>query len=75
MSDINLAEIGSMTYEQAFAGLENVVAALEKNPPTLEEALSLYERGRHLSERLAALLEQAELRVRQISDRDLDEPL
>jgi len=56
-----------LTYEQAFAELETVVAALESEQRPLDEAIALYERGQTLAKYCADLLEKAELQVRQLS--------
>lgn len=61
-----------MSYEQAFAELEIIIQRLENEQPSLEEALQLYERGQALVQRCAALLDQAELRVKQIAAGDLN---
>ncbi len=61
------ASIDLLTYEQAFAELETVVAALETNQRPLDETMALFERGQLLVQRCAALLENAELKVRLIS--------
>jgi len=59
--------IDQLSYEAAFAELEAIVAELENDGGTLENALALYERGQALARRCAALLDQAELKVRQLS--------
>ena len=56
-----------LSYEAAFAELEAVVEALESEQRPLDEAIALYERGQALSKHCAALLEKAELKVRQLS--------
>lgn len=56
--------VDQLSYEQAFAELESIVSALESNQSPLDEALSLFERGQALAQRCAALLDQAELKVR-----------
>jgi exodeoxyribonuclease VII small subunit len=56
-----------LSYEAAFAELEAVVEALESEQHPLDEAIALYERGQALSKYCAALLEKAELKVRQLS--------
>lgn len=61
-----------MSYEQAFAELEIIIQRLENEQPSLEEALQLYERGQALVQRCAALLDQAELRVKQVAAGDLN---
>jgi exodeoxyribonuclease VII small subunit len=64
-------EIKDLSYEAAFAELETVVAALEGEQRPLDEAIALYERGQALSKHCAALLEKAELKVRQLSGGEL----
>jgi exodeoxyribonuclease VII small subunit len=59
------------TYEQAFKELEEIVADLEQNGQTLDQALILFERGQALARRCAELLDQAELKVQQISGENL----
>ena len=60
-----------LTYEEAFAELESIVEALEGEQRPLNEAIALYERGQALSKHCAALLEKAELKVRQLSGGDI----
>jgi exodeoxyribonuclease VII small subunit len=55
-----------MTFEQAFAALEETVEQLETGELALEDTLSLYERGQALARRCQDLLDQAELRVTQL---------
>jgi len=59
-------DVETLTFEQAFAQLEQVVVRLEDGDLPLDDALSLYARGQALAMRCAQLLEQAELRVRQV---------
>lgn len=61
-------KIDSLSYEQAFQELEDVVSALEAGQPNLEDALTLFERGQALARHCASLLDTAELRVRQLSE-------
>ena len=63
----NLPPVASLTYEQALAELESLVAALEAEHQTLTEALALYERGQALAQHCADLLDQAELKVQQLT--------
>lgn len=70
----DLADIAHLPFEQAFAELETIVAALESNQRALEEATALFERGQILSQHCTALLDQAELKVRQISGDIPDDP-
>ena len=41
--------IEQLTYEQAFAELETIVAALEQDKSSLDETLALFERGQVLA--------------------------
>ena len=59
--------IDELTYEAAFSALETVVTALESEKQSLEDALALFERGQLLIRRLSFLLDQAELKVQQLS--------
>ncbi len=63
--------VQELTYEAAFTELEAIVAALESEGRSLDESLNLYERGQVLSAHCAALLEKAELKVRQLSGDEL----
>lgn len=55
-----------MSYEQAFEELETIVQQLEGGELPLEKALSLFERGQSLALRCSTLLEQAELKLKQL---------
>jgi exodeoxyribonuclease VII small subunit len=55
--------IDALTYEEAFAELETIVAALESGERPLEESMTLFERGQALTKRCAELLDKAELKV------------
>ncbi len=55
--------IEALTYEEAFAELETIVAALESGEHPLEESMTLFERGQALTKRCAELLDKAELKV------------
>lgn len=72
---MNLSDepIETMSYEQAFAELEEIVYGLESNQKTLEEAMAFFERGQTLAQHCASLLDQAELRIRKVSDQDMNE--
>ena len=52
-----------MTFEQALARLEEIVALLEKGDAPLDQSLELYEEGAALVRRCNTALEQAERRV------------
>jgi exodeoxyribonuclease VII small subunit len=55
-----------LNYEQAFEELEALVERLESGELALEESLALFERGQALATRCSELLEQAELKLRQL---------
>lgn len=55
----------ALTYEEAFAQLETILARLEGGDLPLEESLALYEQGAALAKLCSAILDQAELRVQQ----------
>ena len=59
--------IEELSYEQAFAELEAIVAELETEERTLDEAIAHYERGQALAKHCADLLDKAELKVQQLS--------
>ncbi len=56
-------DLETLSFEDAIRELEAILERLETAQPSLEETLSLYERGQALAKHCAALLEQAELRI------------
>jgi len=62
------AFVESLSFEQAFHQLEDIVAQLERGDLPLDQSLELYARGRRIAERCAQLLDQAELQVREVKD-------
>ena len=65
--------VDQLTYEAAFEELQTIIAALEGEQRSLDEATSLFERGQSLAKRCGELLDQAELKVRQLSGSDLSD--
>ncbi len=63
--------VDQLTYEAAFAELQAIIESLEGEQSSLDEATSLYERGQLLVKRCQELLDQAELKVKQLSGNDL----
>ena len=61
------SDVEELSYEQALAELETVVASLEANKLSLEEAMALFERGQALTKHCIELLDKAELRVKKLS--------
>lgn len=58
--------VGEMSFEEAMAALEAVVAQLEKGDVALEASIALYERGAALKAHCEAKLKAAEERVEMI---------
>ncbi len=58
--------LDGLTFEQAFAELEDAIHKLESGELPLEESLALYERGQELAAYCAKLLDEAELKVQQV---------
>ena len=59
--------VKELSYEQALAELEAIVASLEASKLRLDESMALFERGQALSKHCLELLEKAELRIKQLS--------
>lgn len=60
------ADIASLSFEQALAELEQIVARLESGQAPLEDSIQLYERGAALKAHCEQRLEAARLRVEKI---------
>ncbi len=71
---IDTSPLEDMTYEQAFSALETLVENLESQSLSLEQAMQLFERGQALAHHCALLLDQAELKVQQLTGEDLAVP-
>jgi len=63
------AEEQQPAFEDLYRELEETVGRLEAGDLTLDESLSLFERGTALAEQCNVLLDSAELRVRQLATR------
>ena len=61
-----MAEINGLSFEAAFAELEETVQRLETGELTLEESLALFEQGQALAAHCQKQLDTAELRVQQL---------
>jgi len=55
-----------LTFEQALARLESIVAAIEQGKIGLEESISEYEQGMKLIRRCRSVLADAETRIQQL---------
>ena len=67
MSEKQQVDIQTMDFETAFNALQENISLLEGEDLPLEKTLDLYERGQKLAKRCAFLLEEAELKIRQLS--------
>ena len=74
MNEKQKATIHDMDFETAFSALQESVAILEGEDLPLEKALETYARGQALAKRCAALLEEAELQVRELAMSDEQPP-
>lgn len=69
-----MTEIAEMSFEQALAELEQVVAKLERGDVPLDDSIALYERGALLRTHCQAKLAQAEEKVSKITLGDGGQP-
>ena len=74
MTEITEENIQTMDFETAFTALQENVALLESEELPLERTLALFEHGQELAKRCTTLLEEAELKVRQLSDEAFSPP-
>ena len=65
--------VEQLDYEQAYNQLEEIVEVLEAGDYILEILMRLFERGQTLVSYCAVLLNQAELKVQQVSGESLVE--
>jgi exodeoxyribonuclease VII small subunit len=54
-------------FEEIFGTLQTVVEKLESDQISLEEALKAYEEGMRLIKQCTAILDQAQIRIEQLS--------
>jgi exodeoxyribonuclease VII small subunit len=60
-------EILELTFEQAYARLEETVQNLESGNLALEESIAVYQRGMALAQHCSKMLDEAELSVKTLS--------
>jgi len=58
----------NLSFEAAYAELEDIIARLDSGDLPLEDSVALFERGRKLAQHCQSLLDTAELRVSQLLD-------
>ena len=69
---MNEKTIEEMNYEEAIQTLENIITQLENDNQTLDDSLTLYEQGQKVAQHCAALLKNAELRIRTLTETEND---
>ncbi|WP_415183689.1 exodeoxyribonuclease VII small subunit [Phaeovulum sp.] len=62
-----MSDISAMSFEEAMAALEKVVKDLESGQVSLDQSITLYERGAALKAHCEARLKAAEERVEKIT--------
>ena len=60
------SEIDNGSFEEAFRGLQETIARLERGGLPLQETIDAFEEGIALGKRCTAILNAAELRVRRV---------
>lgn len=60
--------ISELSFEAAYAALDSIIQQLESGELPLDQSVTLFEQGRKLADHCQTLLDQAELRVRQLDD-------
>jgi exodeoxyribonuclease VII small subunit len=63
---MDLKQIDSLSFEDSYSKLEQVIERLEKGELDLEDSVALYEEGMKLAENCGRHLDSAELRVTQL---------
>lgn len=58
--------VEELSYEEAMAELESIMATLEDGRNPLEDSMKLFERGQALVTHCGALLESAQLKVQKL---------
>ena len=64
-----------LTYEQAFARLDEIVRSMEKGDAPLEESLKLFEEGAALIAACGKMLDEAEQKVVKLKKGSDGEPI
>ncbi len=57
-------------FERIFSELEATVAKLEAGDLSLDESLALFQRGMELAKKCGEMLDQAELRIKELVSHD-----
>ena len=62
-----LKPVTEMSFEEALAELEQIVGKLERGDVSLEDSITIYQRGAQLRERCAQKLQEAQEKVAKIT--------
>ena len=62
-----MSNIEELSFEAAYAELETIIEQLESGELPLDDSVTLFERGRKLSDHCQILLDKAELRVNKLT--------
>jgi exodeoxyribonuclease VII small subunit len=62
-----LKEVEKLTYEQAYQELQSIVSLLDEGCQSLDKNLKLFERGQALAQHCEKLLNQAQLKIREVA--------
>jgi exodeoxyribonuclease VII small subunit len=65
--NVSTKPVTDLSYEEAMAELEKIVATLEGDQKSLDQAMQLFERGQALAARCNELLEAAQLKVQKLT--------
>ena len=60
--------VSELTYEQAFSELEDIIMVMEGEQQSLENSVKMFERGQALAKRCTELLDNAELRIKELTN-------
>ena len=66
MSATEKSDVSALSFEQAVAELETIVASLERGDVALDKSIEIYERGEILKKHCETLLNAAEARIEKI---------
>jgi exodeoxyribonuclease VII small subunit len=61
-------DVEKLTYEQAYEELQSIVNLLDEGRQSLEDTIKLFERGQALARRCENLLNQAQKKLRLLSN-------
>ena len=67
MSDAAGKDLGAMSFEEAMAALEQIVARLESGNASLEQSIELYTKGSALKAHCEAKLKDAQAKIEKIT--------